>query len=134
MFDDIMEKFTKTINDALTRIAEKYNIEKKRCSLAIGLDKEAKITYHYCIDYIAKEQVTFNKVCGVKFYAGPTNLGIQDFIHIKLVEFAKDYGIQFEDISILIFLYEGQVVMCLYNGVNQIKQIEIEDLVQNQMA
>lgn len=129
--DAIINKFQKTVFEAITKYSEKYGVADGQAQILISLDGSEDVKYTILKNYKKEEEVGFVKgIMFKKLDLTGTSIIVGQFIKNTLASFAEQYECSKSEVTCMIVKQGQSVKMWLYVGKDCKEEINLKKLLE----
>lgn len=129
--DAIINKFEKTVFEAITKYSEKYGVADGQAQILISLDGSEDVKYTILKNYKREEEVGFVKgIMFKKLDLTGTSIIVGQFIKNTLSSFAEQYQCSKSEVTCMIIKQGKAVKMWLYVGRDCKEEINLKKLLE----
>jgi hypothetical protein len=130
MIDFILAEFTKICKNAIERFSNDLQKPKEDVVITFNLDENNDVSYRLLKDFKFEKQLTFMEILNVRIDFKGYSMLVPPFIQKSLIGFCDEYKIQPSKVNVMVLLVQEKICLVLFNDTEQIKQIQLHDLLK----
>lgn len=130
MIDFISAEFTKICQKAIERFSNDLQKPKEDVVITFNLNENGDVIYRLLKDFKFEKEVTFMEILGVRIDFKGYSMLVPPFIQKSLIGFCQEYSIEPSKVNVMALLVQEKVCLVLFNDTEQVKQIQLHDLLK----
>ena len=130
MIDFISAEFTKICKKAIEKFSNDLQKPKEDVVITFNLNENGDVIYRLLKDFKFEKEVTFMEILGVRIDFKGYSMLVPPFIQKSLIGFCQEYSIEPSKVNVMVLLVQEKVCLVLFNYTEQVKQIQLHDLLK----